>query len=175
MASKVAFPVLSTVLLIHIYAGASQHWPCQIQSFFVRKEGYIEGNLLRVHLNESGVPTNVTFTGSCDSATLRFTKFNEERRVINGTFLVSFRWAVNPHYVLAVKKRALVLKFDPKRVFSYRQWFILKSCGRCYAGLDKFKSLSMPHLYVKSDSSGIPFLGRKAGTMAWFEIMTSVC
>lgn len=31
------------------------------------------GNLLRVHLNNRGIPTNVTFTGTCDSATLRFT------------------------------------------------------------------------------------------------------
>lgn len=75
---------LTTVLLFKITilmllsgiqcSHASAHYyPCQIQSFFARMYGSGGGNLLRVHLNNRGVPTDVTFRGTCDSATLKFT------------------------------------------------------------------------------------------------------
>lgn len=134
-----------------------------------------KGNLLRVHLNDSGVPTNATFTGSCDSATLKFTKFTEERRAINGSVVGSFRWAVNHRYVLAVKQGALVMEFAPKGTFSRNHWFILKSCNECYDGLNSLETLSTPHMYVQCDSSGLPFLAAVPGRMAWFELMNSAC
>ncbi|KAJ7375381.1 hypothetical protein OS493_002139 [Desmophyllum pertusum] len=178
----IAVLLLPTVLCVDVDHVARQYWPCQIQSFFAREYGSGEGNLLRVHLNNNGAPTNVTFTGSCDSATLKFTKFIEERRVINGSFEVSFRWAVNNHYVLTVKQGTLVMKFSPKarkrkaiKGFSNIHWFILKSCDACYPGMNRLETLSKPHLYVKSDSSGSPFMDPVTGRMAWFEIMNSAC
>ena len=77
--------MLSTVLCAFVDQVAPQYSRCQIQSFFARVYGSGEGNLLRVHLNDSGVPTNATFTGSCDSATLKFT--SKSKFVVVSTFL----------------------------------------------------------------------------------------
>lgn len=67
-----------TVLLllsgIQCSHASAQYYPCQIQSFFARMYGSGGGNLLRVHVNNRGVPTDVTFRGTCDSATLKFTR-----------------------------------------------------------------------------------------------------
>lgn len=134
---------------------------------------------------------------------------------INGTVVVSYRWAENEHYVLAVKQGTLVVKvrgctvlsmgihcccfsgdnsspfgwlftffflksifniqFAPKADLSRKHWFILKSaCEECYTGLNKLETFSKPHLYVKSDSSGFPFMEAVAGRMAWFD-MNSAC
>lgn len=68
-----AFWLLSKVLFTYIVTVIPQHSPCQIQSFYARQFGSGQGNLLRVHLNQNDVPTNVTFTGSCVNATLGFT------------------------------------------------------------------------------------------------------
>jgi len=170
---------LVTVLLllsgIQCSHASAQYYPCQIQSFFARMYGSGGGNLLRVHVNNRGVPTDVTFRGTCDSATLKFTHFTEKRMDINGTVVVSYRWTENEHYVLAVKQGTLVVKFAPKADLSRKHWFILKSaCEECYTGLNKLETFSKPHLYVKSDSSGLPFMERVAGSMAWFD-MNSAC
>ena len=49
-----------------------QQSPCQIQSFYAREIGSGEGNLLRVHLDTAGIPTNVSISGSCDSTKIKF-------------------------------------------------------------------------------------------------------
>ena len=50
-----------------------QQSPCQIQSFYAREIGSGEaGNLLRVHLDAAGIPTNVSFNGFCDSTNIKF-------------------------------------------------------------------------------------------------------
>lgn len=173
--------LMVTVLLLSGIQGffvshaSPQYYPCQIQSFFARMYGSGGGNLLRVHLNDRGIPTDVTFRGTCDSATLKFTNFTEKRMDISGKVVVSYRWAENEHYVLAVKQGTLVVKFAPKGDLSRKHWFILKSaCQECYTGLNKLETFSKPHLYVKSDSSGFPFLEAVAGRMAWFD-MNSAC
>lgn len=75
--------------------------------------------------------------------------------------------------MLAVQEGALIIKFAPET--SENQWFILKSCYECYAGLNKLVTVSTPHLYVNSDSYGDPFMAASNGRMAWFEIMESAC
>lgn len=153
-----------------------QQSPCQIQSFYAREIGSGEGNLLRVHLDTAGIPTNVSISGSCDSTKIKFSKFIEERRAINGSnFAVSFHWEIDKNYVLAVKEGKLIIKFDSGKETSDSHWFILKSCDKRNSALVELKTMTTPHLYVKYGSSGNPFMEASTDRRAWFEILSSAC
>ena len=64
-----------------------QQSPCQIQSFYAREIGSGEGNLLRVHLDTAGIPTNVSISGSCDSTKIKFSSKLYIFLVVGGQWL----------------------------------------------------------------------------------------